>query len=342
MFIARIWPLTRALLRPYLPYADPLRRCRARRQARALVACEPWPQEDATALDIAQLLLLRLLWLQRATRRALSGRQHDAAALLVRAAVETCIAGHYWLCDDSDVELMRAHNARSLRRLLSPFADGDPISPALIDGVAATIASSTAQPPPLSEMARIVARDSDHTLVTDLYERLYIPLSTVYAHPTGASLERHATRKLKLSERPAHGWTARSMCHAVDTCMAALALALAQRAGADQTKLVSYANAHMSRTAPPIVAISGRAILGGLRPTRLLSALRSMRGLLRYYDSGEAARDPEPLRKQRTEQFYSELLLAMGAKDEPYIRPLLDSFTQITTQLPDEQQAPPA
>lgn len=54
-----------------------------------------WPQDEAavTALDFAQLALLRLLRLQRETRRAVRTRQREAAALLARTSMETCILG---------------------------------------------------------------------------------------------------------------------------------------------------------------------------------------------------------------------------------------------------------
>lgn len=340
VFSSRIGRVAWAMVRRALPYPDPLRRHRVRRQARALVVCDPWPEENATALDIAQLLLLRLLWLQGATRRALRWRQHDAAALLAREAVETCLTGLYWLFGNPDTELMRAQNAKSLWRLLMPIADGDPISPTLIGEVAAALASSTAQPPPLSEMAKIVAQHTNHSLATDLYRRLYTPLSTVYAHPTGLALERHVGRRRRLRDTPARSWSARSMRHAVDTCMATQALALAQRTDSNDELLASYADAHLNRITAPIVAIGARALLNGLRPASLFSAFRSLRGLLRYYDSGEAAGDPEPIRKEQTERFYEELLRTVGAEDELCGQLLLDSFAEITARLPDEETAP--
>lgn len=108
------------------------------------------------------------------------------------------------------------------------------------------------------------------------------------------------------------------MRHAVDVCMATHALALAQRAGEDHELFARYADAHMSRTTPPVVAIGVRALLGNLRPARLPGAVRDLRALVRYYDSGEAASDTEAVRKERTERLCEELLRAVGAGDDRY------------------------
>ena len=72
-----------------LPYPDLPRRIRMRRRAFRLVTCTPWPGDDATGDDAAQLALLRLLWLQKRVRRAVRMRRGDEAALLARASLET-------------------------------------------------------------------------------------------------------------------------------------------------------------------------------------------------------------------------------------------------------------
>ena len=41
--------------------------------------------------------MLRLLWLQRQTRRAVRGRHREAAAMLARASVEMLFLGMYCL-----------------------------------------------------------------------------------------------------------------------------------------------------------------------------------------------------------------------------------------------------
>ncbi|MHB8296933.1 MAG: hypothetical protein ACYDH5_20455 [Acidimicrobiales bacterium] len=78
--------LGRELLLAATPYPDPRRRLRVRKAARRLVTCSPWPGDDATAEDVAQLALLRALWLDRETHRAYRHRHSESAALLAQFA----------------------------------------------------------------------------------------------------------------------------------------------------------------------------------------------------------------------------------------------------------------
>ena len=68
-----------------------------RSRARNFARVNKWPEENATSLDVAKLATYRLLWLHRQTRRAVRGRDRDAAVLLARSSVETCILGFYCL-----------------------------------------------------------------------------------------------------------------------------------------------------------------------------------------------------------------------------------------------------
>jgi hypothetical protein len=146
----------RFLLLALLPYPDPLRRRRIRTAARALIRGSVWPGDSAQPLDIVELMLLRLLWLQCETHRAARARSPDAAALLARASIETCIAGLYWLYGEDKVDRMRGQNAKSFQRLLSFIVDDDLITPRLIRDVADAI-GSPAELPTVREMAEVVA-----------------------------------------------------------------------------------------------------------------------------------------------------------------------------------------
>src|SRR5437867_5714754 len=91
--------IARVVLRGVLPYPDPARRARVRRHARNLATRDPLPQDETamTGLDYARLALLRTLSLQHETRRAVRTRQREAAALLARTSMETCILGLWCL-----------------------------------------------------------------------------------------------------------------------------------------------------------------------------------------------------------------------------------------------------
>lgn len=210
------------LLRSTLPYHDPLRRRRIRQAARDLITCERWPGDDATPEDVAQLALLRLLWLQRQTRMAGRLRQTEATALLVRACIETCLAGLYWLYGDGQVERMGSNNAKSFRRLMSYIADGDPISPTLVNDVAATFGTAP-DLPSLLDMAKVVAikrparvwtvHSALHTADACM-ARLALALAE-HRQMTGAPFVQYANAHMSRSITPVFVMAGRSMIRSV-------------------------------------------------------------------------------------------------------------------------------
>lgn len=70
-----------------LPCPDLASRYRMRREAYRLVTLRTWPGMTADSSEAAQLAMLRLLWLQRQTHRAVRGRHKEASAMLARASV---------------------------------------------------------------------------------------------------------------------------------------------------------------------------------------------------------------------------------------------------------------
>lgn len=327
------------LVAPFLPYPDPRGRRRVRKAARRLIDRAPWPGDDATPAQVAMLALLRLLWLQREAHRC-SRPQADSAALLARASIETCITGLYWLHGEDGIGRARSQNARSFRRLMYPLADGDPIDPGLIDDVAATIGTGP-QPPDLRAMADLVAERSGSAVAPDLYRRLYVPLSTCIAHPTGMALLRHVDPDRALVEKPGPTWTRRAALHAADACMAILALEIAEVSGRPSTVLSAYADAHMRRTPAPMATILGRALLSGLRRADLPATLHRMVGLRRYYRSGAAACDPYEERKAKSAEAIASILANFQGEDLPAAARIVDYYAEdLARSVEDPQETP--
>lgn len=256
---------------------------------------------------------MRLLYLQREAHRC-TGQQREAVTLLARAAVETAITGLYWLYGEQGIEPARSDNAKSFRRLMAPLADDETISEEMIEEVAATIGSGKGLPS-LRDMARIVSERSGHAVANDLYHRVYIPLSTFIAHPSGMALLRHVAADDELSEAPKSVWSARTARHAADACMAMLALELAEQKGRPTEVLAQYAEAHMSRTITPFAVVLGSAMRQNLKPRRLARAMRPMAELWRYYRSGYAALDPYTEREERINDLILAILAALGGEE---------------------------
>jgi hypothetical protein len=338
--MAALASLVRLLLRGVLPYPDPLRRRRIRKAARGLIAATRWPGDDATPEDIAQLALLRLLWLQRQTRNAGRWRHGEATALLARACIETCLVGLYSLHVEDGTERMAGNNAKSFRRLMSYIADGDPIPPTLVDQVAASFGAGT-DLPRLVDMASLVAAKTDESFTTDAYHRLYVPLSTFFAHSSGPALLRHVGHDERLSERPIRAWTTRSAMHTSDACMARLALALAERKQITGAPFAEYANAHIRRSITPVFVMTGRSMIRSVRLSRIPVAYRSLMALRRYYDTGQAVCDSYPERKARTKDALEQALQVL-ANDMPQQQRdlILDHFAETLTQSKSSTDVP--
>ena len=95
----------RVLVLSALPVPDLLpSRYKVRRTAHRLArGCDPWPGTAASGSDAARLALLRLLYLQRATHRAVRSRQDEAATMLARVSIETYITGMYCVYESDAV-----------------------------------------------------------------------------------------------------------------------------------------------------------------------------------------------------------------------------------------------
>lgn len=310
------------------PYPDPRRRLYARRAARGLITCRSWPGDGATPFDVVQLVMLRLLWLQRETHRAARGRHREAVNLLARASVETCIAGLYWLHSGDEVARMAGHNAKSLSRVLFYLADEDVLTAKVVDEVASTIAPS-ADLPTVRRMAEVVDTATGQSIAGDLYHRLYVPLSTLVPHATGWALLRHV-KDDQIRQVPKRVWTTRAALHTVDGCMATLAVAMAKHLERSEARLSDYAGAHMSRTVTPLAAIGLRGLIGRWQWSRLPQACRSLMALRRYFATGAASADTYAVRKFRAQRALAEIFQVVDSRmPEEQRRVILEHFADV-------------
>jgi hypothetical protein len=241
------------LVRYAIPYSDPLRRRHMRRAARALVTCSPWPGEQASADQIVQLALLRLLRLQHEAHRSALVGNFEATVLATRAAIETCIAGLYWLpLDDAGAQLTGA-NARSLSRLMSYLIETVSVPKATVDQ-AVLLLGEPRPGPSVRDMAEQVANEDDAPFAKALYFPLYVPLSELFVHANGVALLRHVTGD-QLTDTPDRYWTRRSALNTIDTCTAYLAFAIARDKGQPTKPFRPYLHAHAARMFAPVVTM---------------------------------------------------------------------------------------
>ena len=288
-------------------------------------------------MDVAQLALLRLLRLQRETRRAARWRQSEAVALLARTSIETCLTGLYCLYAADPVRQLRGDNAKSLGRMLGYLVSDGGLTPEVVDEAVRSLAGSPGPYPNVKEMADKVASGSGESFATDMYDRLHVPTSTFFVHARGLALLRHVDRDDTLLDRPGFPWTARSAVRTADACVGILAAFIARRTRdtKEVEPFLEYANAHMTRSMTPLAMAGARGILRSIQWRRVPGGARVVPDLRRYYASGQAASDPPEEREARTREGYERLLDVIGIEaSDPGMKAVLDHFIQVIT-VPD-------
>lgn len=310
-----------------------------RRAARALVTCSPWPGENASSAEIAQLALLRLLRLQREAHRSAALGGFEALLLLSRATVETFIAGLYWLDSDDAGEQLTGANARSLKRVLQFLGQALSVpSDTLEDAV--RLIGEPHQAPDFRRMSEVVSQRSGLDWTTPFYDQLYIPLSEMFAHPTGVNLLRHVRRDQKLTDVPDRWWTRRSAIHTIDACTAYLAFSIAEHADKSTASLADYAVAHAHRMFSPVVAMFVGRTLRAIKLSELPALIRS-RGMLRAasakYTSLESNEEREAFGRELLSEVFRQFEFA---RDDELLHQMIDVLAQAFAQ-PDAFAPPP-
>lgn len=318
-----------------LPYYDPFRRRAMRRAARDLVTVSPWPGEEATSPEIAQLALLRLLWIQGEVHRMSMVQNLEATMLLARAAVETCIAGMYWLQDKDAAARLTGANAKALKQVLQFMADGEIVTPDALHDLASIIGQPK-EPPSLLAMAQHMATSSGDQFGTDIYRRCYQPLSIFFAHPTGIAMLRHVRPDGQLRERPNPIWSRRLALHTIDACTARMAIAIAAQDGVSSRPFLDYANAHLARTPHPVMYMTSRGALRAIRPSRIPAAMRRLHELRRAVRDGELAAESYDRRKEMIKQAFAEIAQVLDTNLSDVQRDqILDMFAGMLADAPN-------
>ena len=225
-----------------------------RHAARKLAPLRTWPGMDATSAQVAQLAMLRLLWLQRQTRRAVRGRHREAAIMLARACVETLLLGVYSLREPKAVTQLHAANIKALGDAFVYFESINIVPAAVIRQCAAKL-GDPGPSPKVWQMAKAVDDANGNTAARDIYHRLYVPLSNFTVHASGGTLMRHVRRNDRLSARPSRSWNRRSPARVADAATGLLAAALAQEASKPAARLLRYASRHSERALMPVAVM---------------------------------------------------------------------------------------
>lgn len=323
------------ILKGTLRYNDFRRRRSFRRHARALITCDPWPGNDATPIQLAQLALSRTLHLQKETRRTV--RHPEAIALLARTTLETCVVGLYCLYADDPLTLMRGGNARALRRLLSNLGSDDILTEEVLESIAKDIGGE-GRLPDVKRMAETIAKAlGDIPAPLNLYWRIYVPLSEFFAHANGVSLLRHVDSNGAILDKPSFPWARWSAVHLVDGCVGFLAAAIAHKDGRPMDSFANYADYHLQRALAPLVVTSGKGLFRSLGLAKFAALVNGFVNLVAYKTSGRADSDSHEERVVFLRSWFDRYWKNLGDISEE----LSDLYVErVITVLADASSAP--
>lgn len=318
--------LARIALRGVLPYPDLPRRVRVRHRARVLATREPWPRDEAavTGEGYAQLALLRLLALQRATRRAVQTHQRESAPLLARTAMETCIIGLWCLHDPDAARKLRESEIQVVPSLLT-FMSSAGILP---DSVIREAVRALGQPrklPDVRSMTEQIDSQTGATLAIHLYDTAYRPASQYFTHASGAALLRHVTAEYRYSAKPANSWARRAPVRLTDACVGLLAGALANQVAEPAELFVRYSEGHATRVLPPLLVTVSKGIAPRLRLADLVTTLKQVEETRAYLSHCRPDDAPDD-REKHLRAMYKVLIARLDIDDVPEeaIRPVVD------------------
>jgi hypothetical protein len=212
--------------------------------------------------------------LQRESHRSAALGAFEGLLLLSRAAVETCIAGLYWLDSDDAGEHLTGINARSVRRVLRFLGQVLSVPRGTLED-AVRLIGEPHEALDFRRMSDVLTQKTGLELTTHFYDQLYVPLSEMFAHPSGVNLLRHVRSDEKLTDIPDRWWTRRSAIHTIDVCTAYLAMAIAKDADESTAPFADYALAHANRMFSPVVTMFVGHTVRAIGPKEWPTLLRS-------------------------------------------------------------------
>jgi hypothetical protein len=330
------------MVRGVLPAADVLRRRRIRAGARKLVVLDRWPEDaDTTGADAAQLALLRVLWLQRETRKAARARLNEATATSARLALEAALQGIYYLHHPDSVSSLKAANAKAAEALLKYMVEDGVVPQDLVD-LALTSLNAPGGPGArqLIQMAEYVDGLRPDTKAVSLYRRYYVPASTFFVHTNATSLLRHVDTNDQLTAKPSFPWTRQSALRISDGSVGLLAAELARHSGAPAAQFDAYAESHIARAFTPIAVFIAAGFRRSLHLRSVPGFLLSIRRARDYVHSTEAASDPIDVRRAKVRAGFEASIGKMVTLPPDTLDAALNYYTELVLSAVDQQPAP--
>jgi hypothetical protein len=263
---------------------------------------------EASSAQAAQLVMLRLLWLQRQTRRAVRGRHKEAAAMLARASVEALFLGLYCLRVPGAIARLHADNLKAVGDGLAYMEETGLVPARVIRECVARLGEPSRRYLQVWDLVTAIDEANDNKTARSLYRRLYVPLSNFTVHAKGGTLLRHVRPNGRIHRRPSRSWTRRSPARVADAATGLLAADLAQRTGVPYQKLLAYANKHMERTFMPMAIMAFTGMGGAPRPRRISEGIKLIKEVYIYLWTGPATEDSIDARAAYVRERFASIL----------------------------------
>lgn len=286
---------------------DPLRRRRVRVAAKRLIPAKAWATENATADEIARVALLRVMFLQRETRRAARHAEGEAAAMLARASMEAAISG-----------LFCAH-VPGAEKLLGGLTEGVDMA-GMFDQAFAQIGAGKLST--VTGMVDQIKANGGSAGIDSLHTNFYDQVSTLYVHSGPLGLIRHVHPKTEATrDRPYSAWSVRSAVHISDAMVGLLAATVAGEDHPDVTLFREYETAHFQVTWAPLAFIARGLMATHIDRRYVPDMIRLVRRL------SVKAKRGEPFTEADAEEVIVKLNLVTGLKpDDQTYAPFADAF----------------
>lgn len=199
-----------------------------------------------TNRSMAELCLLRALWLHKEVKRAVLGRQHEALAAVTRSVIEASLIGLFVLGGEDQRLIDRLRKSGMSQwekafRTLSP----DPLAVDHLLGALDPDRSRFSDTPRMPD-TRQIAENVDRlwsfggmAFAVPMYNEYYTTLSNLSIHTSVGSLGRHySLRSRGVTARPWGIASRHTLTRVTEACLAFLAAALAFDGGREPSPLV--------------------------------------------------------------------------------------------------------
>ena len=236
-----------------------------------------WSAPDVTANEIARITLLRVLFLQRATRQAARHHDGEASAMLARASLEATIAGVFCVYVPGAERYFDGESVKRTDQIFTGIAEVMGLKQVLQEIKDKYEKNSL---PPISQMVKTIEDNAGNSMGA-LYADFYVQLSSLYIHGGPLALLRHVhSGTLKTRERPYSAWNRRSAVHLADAMVGLLASTIAGENHRDQSLFEEYRAIHLEATWKPVTFVLLNKVKEGINlrnVSELISLVRRMR-----------------------------------------------------------------